>query len=107
MAGLDQPMMLIIVGLADPEHEQHGRCGVASVVEPAVADAGLLEQELPVGPVGAGVEGVAHLRGEHPTALTPCAAGVDVLLLLDMQVVLEEGDELRWWTNLGWARIRR
>jgi hypothetical protein len=57
--------------LGDTEDQQHGRGGVAGVVESPLADAGGLQQVLPPVVVGVGVERLASRRREHVPLLHP------------------------------------
>lgn len=53
------------------ENEQHGRCGVASVVKTGVTYAGALQERLPLEIVGVGNDGSTEPSGEDPAALLP------------------------------------
>lgn len=63
-------------------------------MHPAVADPGLFEELLPVGPVGPRVDRLSGLSGEDPAALGPRTAGVDPLDILRVLMLGQEGDEL-------------
>ena len=75
---------------ADAEQEKNCRGGMACVVQASVADAGVLEQPLPLPPVGPGVKRSTGRRGEQPVPVFPDLPRLQTLLVLLGAVFLEQ-----------------